>query len=153
LIALNVRVSETSRAIKSVSDKVRTLHLPKRKNIMKKYFVFLFLFACTETKTTSLLSPVDFDTQYRATEGAILLDVRTVEEVNAGALAGAINIVYDDAFAEKLSHLEKKPIFVYCGSGIRSAKGAAILKEKGYNSVFEMDGGMKAWKAAGLPVQ
>lgn len=99
------------------------------------------------------MSPVDFDTQYKATKGAILLDVRTVEEVNAGALAGAINIVYDEAFAEKLGNLEHKPIFVYCGSGIRSAKAAAILKEKGYDSVYEMDGGMKAWKAAGLPVQ
>jgi len=120
---------------------------------MKKYFIFLFLFACAENKSTSLLSPADFDSQYKATEGAILLDVRTVEEVNAGALAGAINIVYDDAFAEKLGNLEHKPIFVYCGSGIRSAKAAAILKEKGYDSVYEMDGGMKAWKAAGLPVQ
>jgi rhodanese-related sulfurtransferase len=42
---------------------------------------------------------------------------------------------------------------VYCGSGIRSAKAAAILKEKGYDQVYELDGGIKAWKEAGLPVE
>jgi thioredoxin 1 len=120
---------------------------------MKKLLILLFLFACSERKATSVLSPIDFDSKYKATENAILLDVRTVEEVNAGALAGAINIVYDDAFADKLESLEHKPIFVYCGSGIRSAKAAAILREKGYEPVFEMDGGIKAWKASGLPVQ
>jgi thioredoxin 1 len=120
---------------------------------MKKVFIFLLLFGCSEKKTDSLLSPADFDSKFKATDNAILMDVRTVEEVNAGALAGAINIVYDDAFADKLGSLEKKPIFVYCGSGIRSAKAAIILREKGYDPVYEMDGGLKAWKASGLPVQ
>ncbi|MBP9926936.1 MAG: rhodanese-like domain-containing protein [Cyclobacteriaceae bacterium] len=120
---------------------------------MKKWLLFLLLFACSEKKTDLLLTPETFNSTYQATPGAILLDVRTVEEVNTGALAGALNIVYDDAFATKLTNLEQKPIFVYCGSGIRSAKAAKILREKGYDPVYEMDGGMKAWKAAGLPVQ
>lgn len=120
---------------------------------MKKIFIFLLLVACSEKKSETVLSPQDFDAKYKATENAILLDVRTVEEVNAGALAGAINIVYDDVFAEKLGDLEHKPIFIYCGSGIRSAKAATILREKGYNPVYEMEGGLKAWKAAGLQVQ
>jgi rhodanese-related sulfurtransferase len=42
---------------------------------------------------------------------------------------------------------------VYCGSGIRSAKAAKILKEKGYDEVYECAGGLKAWKAADLPVE
>jgi rhodanese-related sulfurtransferase len=120
---------------------------------MKKWLLFLLLFACSEKKTEAVLSPETFNTNYTASSGAILLDVRTVEEVNTGALAGALNIVYDDSFANKLAALEHKPIFVYCGSGIRSAKAAAILREKGYDPVYEMDGGIKAWKAAGLPIQ
>jgi len=126
----------------------------KRKIItMKKGLIFLLFFACSQTKTDAVLSPEAFNAKYQATSNAVLLDVRTVEEVNTGALAGALNIVYDDAFATKLTNLEQKPIFVYCGSGIRSAKAAKILREKGYDPVYEMDGGMKAWKAAGLPVQ
>jgi rhodanese-related sulfurtransferase len=125
---------------------------------MKKFIVFLFvLAACGERKaevvTETLLEPAEFQAKFQSTESAILLDVRTEEEVSAGALAGQKNIVYDDSFANKLSDLEQKPIFVYCGSGIRSAKAAAILKEKGYGPIYEMKGGLKAWKSAGLPVQ
>jgi len=125
---------------------------------MRKFIVLLFvLAACGEKKaevaTETVLEPAEFQAKFQSTEGAILLDVRTEEEVSGGALAGQKNIVYDDLFATKLSDLEHKPIFVYCGSGIRSAKAAAILKEKGYEPVYEMKGGMKAWRGAGLPVQ
>ncbi len=121
---------------------------------MKKYFLLLLLFvSCAQQKTETLLTPKDFDAKYKATENAILLDVRTPEEIAGGKIANAQNIVWDDSFADKLSTLEHKPIFVYCGSGIRSAKAAAVLKEKGYDQVYEMEGGMKAWRAAGLPVE
>jgi rhodanese-related sulfurtransferase len=120
---------------------------------MKKYFLFLLLIACGDKKTDSVLAPQDFDAKYKATANAILLDVRTPEEIAGGKIANSENIVWDDSFVDKLSNLEHKPIFVYCASGIRSAKAAAVLKEKGYNNVYELDGGMKAWKAAGMPVE
>jgi rhodanese-related sulfurtransferase len=119
---------------------------------MKKYFLFIFLIACTGAKPDTVLNPLDFDAKFKATENAILLDVRTPEEIAGGKIANAQNIVWDDSFADKLSSLENKPIFIYCGSGIRSAKAAAVLKGKGYNQVYELEGGMKAWKAAGMPV-
>jgi rhodanese-related sulfurtransferase len=120
---------------------------------MKKLFLLLFVFACSGKQSETVLVPQDFDAKYKATENAILLDVRTPEEIAGGKIANAENIVWDDSFADKLSNLEHKPIFVYCGSGIRSAKAAAVLKEKGYTDVYELDGGMKAWKAAGMPVE
>jgi rhodanese-related sulfurtransferase len=125
---------------------------------MQKLIVILFVFAScgakkTEQVTETVLDPVEFQAKFQSTKDAILLDVRTKEEVSGGALAGQKNIVYDDAFANKLSDLEHKPIFVYCGSGIRSSKAAAILKEKGYGPIYEMKGGIKAWKGAGLPLE
>jgi thioredoxin 1 len=120
---------------------------------MKNFFLLLFVFACSQKQSETLLSPQDFDVKYKATENAILLDVRTPEEIAGGKIANAQNIVWNDSFADKLSHLEHKPIFVYCASGIRSAKAAAVLKENGYTDIYELDGGMKAWKAAGMPVE
>ncbi len=120
---------------------------------MKKYLLLFLVVACGKEKTETVFTANDFDKKYKSTEGAILLDVRTLEEVANGKIANAQNIIYDDAFAGKLSGLEHKPIFVYCGSGIRSAKAAAILREKGYDQVFELEGGLKAWKAAGMPVE
>jgi rhodanese-related sulfurtransferase len=122
-------------------------------NAMKKYFLFLLLIACGDKKMDTVLTPQDFDAKYKATANAILLDVRTPEEIAGGKIANAQNIVWDDSFADKLSTLEHKPIFVYCGSGIRSAKAAAVLKEKGYTDVYELEGGIKAWKAVGMPVE
>jgi rhodanese-related sulfurtransferase len=120
---------------------------------MKKYLLFVLLIACSEKKTDFLLDPLAFDTKYKATENAMLLDVRTPEEVAAGKIANAENIVWDESFSEKVVNLEHKPIFIYCGSGIRSAKAAEVLREKGYKDVYELQGGLKTWKAAGLPVE
>ena len=119
---------------------------------MKRLLILLLLIACSEKKAASLLSPIAFDSKIKATEDALVLDVRTEEEVSAGVIEGATNIVYDANFANKLSALEQKPIFVYCAAGGRSAKAASILREKGFE-VFELEGGMRAWKDAGLPVK
>ncbi len=109
--------------------------------------------ACTEKRTQTVLSPQEFETKYKSTANAILLDVRTIEEVANGKIASAKNIVWDEAFATKLDTLAHQPLFVYCGSGIRSAKASKVLKGKGYQEVYELDGGMKAWKAAGMKVE
>lgn len=120
---------------------------------MKRFFVFLIFFSCGQKNSDVLLSVEEFEAKYKATENAILLDVRTPEEVAEGKIPGAKNIVWDDSFAEKLSTLENKPLFIYCGSGIRSAKAAAILREKGYKDVFELDGGIKSWREAGKSIE
>jgi rhodanese-related sulfurtransferase len=91
--------------------------------------------------------------QYKSTANAILLDVRTVEEVANGKIASAKNIVWDEDFATKLDALAHQPLFVYCGSGIRSAKAAKVLREKGFEQVYELAGGIKAWRAEGLEIQ
>jgi|JI10StandDraft_1071094.scaffolds.fasta_scaffold08352_10 thioredoxin 1 len=119
---------------------------------MKKLLMLLLLVACSEKKTESLLSPTDFDSKLKATENAFVLDVRTEEEVSTGVIEDATNIVYDANFADKVGSLEQKPIFVYWAAGGRSAKAATILRDKGY-TVFELQGGMNAWKDAGLPVK
>ena len=120
---------------------------------MKRIWIVTFLLiACTNKKSESPLTPQQFLEQYQSTPEAILLDVRTVEEVATGKIKSAKNIVYDETFAAKLDTLKHKPLFVYCGSGIRSAKATKILRDKGYENIYELAGGIKAWKAAGLKV-
>ncbi|GAA0873131.1 hypothetical protein GCM10009117_22780 [Gangjinia marincola] len=78
---------------------------------------------------------------------AQIIDVRTVKEFNEVHLNNAQNIVYDDNFANKLEHLDKtKPVAVYCGRGGRSAKCAKILKEKGFEKIYDLNGGLSKWK-------
>lgn len=119
---------------------------------MKRLLLLFLLVACSEKKTETLLAPQAFEEKFKATENAILLDVRTEEEVSNGTLEGSTNIVYDQNFADKLGSLEQKPVFVFCAAGGRSAKAATILRDKGF-TVFELEGGFNAWKQAGMPVK
>ena len=45
------------------------------------------------------------------------------------------------------------PILLYCGGGYRSALAADALKQMGYTNVTSMDGGIKAWRGAGYPME
>ncbi len=118
---------------------------------MKRYlFVFSALLACSSGTEQVVLSPTEFQSKLKDTPEAILLDVRRPEEIAVERLENSQSIVFDDSFETKLDDLEQKPLFVYCASGKRSAKAAAILRGKGYKNVYELEGGLGAWKEAGL---
>ncbi|MFN9662322.1 MAG: rhodanese-like domain-containing protein [Akkermansiaceae bacterium] len=87
--------------------------------------------------------------------GAQLLDVRTKEEWTEGHLKGAkLVTVTEDGFLEKAKALldPKKPVVVYCRSGKRSAMATEQLRANGF-TVFYLEGGITAWKAAGKAVE
>lgn len=44
-------------------------------------------------------------------------------------------------------------IVLYCGGGFRSALSADSLRQMGYTNVFSMDGGIRAWREAGFPLE
>lgn len=60
----------------------------------------------------------------------------------------------DDSFATMADSLLQKdrPVAVYCRSGKRSKKAAAILGAKGYK-VFDLDKGFNAWQEAGKKIE
>jgi rhodanese-related sulfurtransferase len=45
------------------------------------------------------------------------------------------------------------PVVLYCGGGFRSALAADNMQKMGYTNVISMDGGMRAWREAGYPVE
>lgn len=68
--------------------------------------------------------------------GAVLLDVRTEEEYKQSAAPGSINIPLD-RLSNSLSKLRKdKPIVAVCASGIRSRNAVMILKNNGFQEVY-----------------
>jgi rhodanese-related sulfurtransferase len=48
---------------------------------------------------------------------------------------------------------KQAPIILYCGGGYRSALAADALRQMGYVNVASMDGGIKAWRDAGYPME
>lgn len=90
----------------------------------------------------------------RATDRApIVIDVRTREEYASGHIPGALNIPFDQV-AERISEIDAPHgVALYCMIGPRARKGEAALLGAGYTSVLHIEGGLAAWKAAGLPVE
>ncbi len=105
-----------------------------------------------ETSAVVLASPEE--AQALIDSGDVkLLDVRTPEEFAAGHIAGAENIdFYAADFAGQLDALDQGERYVvYCRSGNRSGQATALMAGKGFGSVTDVDGGIVAWEAAGLP--
>ncbi|MFM8547427.1 MAG: rhodanese-like domain-containing protein [Betaproteobacteria bacterium] len=83
---------------------------------------------------------------------AVVIDVRAAGEFEAGHLPGARNIALAD-LEQKMGELPQgRPVIVCCNSGMTSAKAAAALRKAGRQEVFNLDGGLNAWRQAGLPV-
>ena len=93
-------------------------------------------------------------TQLINREDALVVDVREPGEYGAGHVLGAKNIPLErlDGSGE-LAKRKDRTIILYCESGARSGKGLAALKKLGYGKVFNLSGGLPAWRQAGLPVE
>ena len=72
------------------------------------------------------------------TNGALLIDVRSAEEVKSGMLGGAVNISHEGILAgvTALNVGKDQPIVVYCRSGNRSGKAEQALKAAGFTNVI-----------------
>jgi phage shock protein E len=88
-------------------------------------------------------------------KGFILVDVRTVEEHDMGAIPGTdLNIDFREIGKrhKELGATLDDHIVVYCQSGKRSNKAADTLSDLGYKNVYNIRGSMNAWLQAGYPV-
>ena len=83
-----------------------------------------------------------------------LVDVRTADEFALGRISdSALNVPVDE-LRERLAEIPSdKPVYVYCGVGLRGYLASNILKENGYSDVRNLIGGMKTYKAATAKVE
>jgi rhodanese-related sulfurtransferase len=107
----------------------------------------------SSNEATKKVDPVEFS-EVIAQPGVIILDVRTPEEFNAGHIENAINInVADSNFSSEVSKLDKNAtVAVYCRSANRSAVATKEMAELGFTDMYDMQGGIIDWEAAGGPV-
>ncbi|MCL9769985.1 rhodanese-like domain-containing protein [Flavobacterium sp. HXWNR69] len=107
----------------------------------------------TQTEGVQVLEVSKYETKLKQ-PNVQLLDVRTPEEFSEGHLENAINIdVTAEDFDAKVAGLDKeKPVMVYCKSGGRSAKASARLKELGFKTISDLEGGITNWKSENKPV-
>jgi rhodanese-related sulfurtransferase len=113
---------------------------------------FLRLVADAKTRIREV-TVADVERMRTAGERVVLLDVREEEEWRRGHVPGARHLCkgiierdIEAAVPDRGTHL-----VLYCGGGFRSALAADALRKMGYTRVDSMDGGWRAWAAAGLP--
>lgn len=97
-----------------------------------------------------------------STGDVVLIDIRESEELQQNgkiansvhASRGMLEFYADPALPYHKPEFEKtKRIILHCASGGRSALAALTLQQMGYENVAHLDGGIKAWKDAGLPTE
>jgi len=79
--------------------------------------------------------------EFKATEGAVLLDVRTPQEYRGGHVPGSVNVPLQSlGSVAQVVPGKDTPVFVYCQSGGRSSRAASELVSMGYTQVRNIGG-------------
>ncbi len=128
---------------------------------MKKFRIFaalatlgIILSGCSSAPSAvEKLSIEEFAVKTQET-GVVVLDVRTPMEFAEGHLEKAVNVDFQSgSFEVEVSKLDRDVTYaVYCRSGNRSGQAVKQMADLGFKSLYDMDGGVIEWTAAGKPI-
>jgi len=109
------------------------------------------------------ISPAEAQQRLEQDPNALLVDVRDAGDIpSTGLVSGGMNISLGmlpikadlelpEDWREPGLQDRSRQVITTCQLGPNAAIGAKLLKDMGFTNVTYMDGGMEAWKAAGLP--
>ncbi|MEO8447841.1 MAG: rhodanese-like domain-containing protein [bacterium] len=85
----------------------------------------------------------------------VLLDVRTPQEFDSGHLKGATNIdFYNEKFQSDIDEFDKrKKYLIYCRSGGRSRQAMFLMRDLGFEEVYNLSGGIISWNEHGYSIE
>jgi rhodanese-related sulfurtransferase len=88
-------------------------------------------------------------------QNAVLLDLREAKELDAGRIPNAVHVPLSqlESRAGELGRHAGRPVIAYCATGARSRTAGAALAKAGFKEIYNLHGGFRAWKDAGLPVE
>jgi len=98
--------------------------------------------------------PADLERRLKSGDKVVVIDVRDPDEFRDGHIEAANNI--SRGFLEFRIGTAvtdpNTPIVLYCQTGLRSVLAAKALRELGYTTVINLQGGYQKWVQSGLPV-
>ncbi|MED4228643.1 rhodanese-like domain-containing protein [Neobacillus cucumis] len=103
------------------------------------YTVFTYFYQKRIVKT---VAEEEFRAGYRKAQ---LIDVREPNEFEGGHILGARNIPMSQMKMRMKEIRQDMPVYLYCQSGMRSARAAQMLHRKGYRELTQLEGGFKKW--------
>lgn len=109
--------------------------------------------------TIKTITPKDLYRRMKLGHNVVLLDVRTQNEFEEGHISGAMSYPLESFNAEAVIHKISPPfptpptIYVTCASDSQSTKACKRLADAGYEYIIMVEGGIRAWRGAGLPIK
>ena len=98
--------------------------------------------------TMADLNQQEWSSRLYSDNNAVILDVRTQEEVDEGRIPNALHIdIYKgQGFIDEVEQLDKvKTYYVYCRSGKRSAQACSVMNQLGFENCHNLLGGFMDW--------
>jgi rhodanese-related sulfurtransferase len=98
------------------------------------------------------LGPYEFHLKYLKDDSSMLIDVREPRELRKH-IRGAVNIPSSgnlDFAGDTIS--KGRSLFIYCTQGDRSRHVAIVFYDKGFRKLYNLEGGLVAWKKDGFPL-
>lgn len=95
------------------------------------------------------LTQEEWANQLESDNNAVVIDVRTAEEIEQGMIPNAlhIDIHRGQGFIDEVSSLDNsKSYYIYCKSGGRSAQACAVLNQLGFERAYNLTGGITQWQ-------
>ena len=103
-------------------------------------------------KKFASIEPMEAKKLIETTADLQLIDVRSVQEYQQGALPGSTLIPFWEIMQGKYSLPKDKPILLICAVGGRSLAAGQYLSMKGYREVYNLSGGLSAWAKQRVPL-
>jgi len=100
------------------------------------------------------LEPYDFHLQYLRQDPALLIDVRLPFEFKGRRIKDARNIPSAKDLNMAADTISKEcHLFLYCTDDFRSRRAAELLYDMGYRKLYNLEGGIVAWRKDKFPVE
>ena len=114
---------------------------------------FFLLLPVVQGAAASGITPTEA-VQCMNREKAVVIDVCSADEFAQGHIKGAVNVPLDELESrlDKAVKNKSNPVILVCAAGARSKRAQAMAQKLGYEKVHSLQGGLKAWKEANLPV-
>lgn len=99
------------------------------------------------------LSPQEAKALIESRKDLVLVDVRSPQELYEGSIPGAQLMPFGELAKGRMTLPTGHPLLLICAVGGRSFAVGQYFSGKGYGEIYNLAGGISAWKAAGLPLQ
>jgi phage shock protein E len=107
-----------------------------------------------QQQTAKNLTPQEFKAKLELHPDAVVLDLRTADELKHGMIPKAQHLdFFGKEFEKKINALDRsKPYFIYCASGGRSGETLELMEKKGFAIIYNLESGFTSWENHKFPI-